>query len=151
VVVRPSPFARSRRQGGGRRQVRRLFRPQRRIAVKRLGKRTPTSVYSSHDRWSICRAFKTVSREGALGSGMTRPERDRWFESGFLQRRVTREPHLGRCRSGVTSAQRRNPSISARTRPIAKPRRARRCRGMWILAALSFIMVGNSWRISAVP
>src|SRR4029077_1431919 len=64
--------------------------------------------------------------------------RDRGFESAFLQRRVTREPRLGRCRSGVTSAQRRNPSISARTRPIAKPRRARRCRGMWIPAAFSF-------------
>ena len=41
VVARPSPFAHSRRQGGGRRQVRRLFRPQCRIAVKRLGKRKP--------------------------------------------------------------------------------------------------------------
>src|SRR5262249_36049501 len=40
-----------------------------------------------------------------------------------------KEPHLTRCRSGVTSAQRRNPSISARTRPIAKPRQERRCRG----------------------
>src|SRR5215468_4643223 len=35
------------------------------------------------------------------------------FES-TLQRRATREPHLGRCRSGETSAQRRNPFISAR-------------------------------------
>jgi hypothetical protein len=81
------------------------------------------SPFADADRCSRDQA--NPSRVGmALGTG------DRWFESRSLQRRVTREPHLGRCRSGVTSAQRRNPSISARTRPIAKPRRARRCRGI---------------------